>query len=155
MSYAEKTSVAWERSRSEIEQHLSRHGADGFAYAQQGDRAVIGFTIKNRTVRVELALPGPKFGITTPAGRTRTPSQASEARAQEVRRRWRSLALVIKAKLTAVADGISTVEREFLADVVLTDGRTIGEAFRPQLEASRAAGVPLLPPSSSSTEVLR
>jgi hypothetical protein len=49
------------------------------------------------------------------------------------RQRWRALVLVLKAKLEAVASGISTLEAEFLANVVMADGRTIGAAILPRL----------------------
>ena len=52
---------------------------------------------------------------------------------QEVRRRWRALLLVIKAKLEAVESGISTMDSEFLAFVVLPSGMTFGEWAAPQL----------------------
>jgi hypothetical protein len=46
---------------------------------------------------------------------------------------------VIKAKLEAVESGISTLEQEFLAQVVTESGRTIGEIIIPQIsEAVRA-----------------
>ena len=63
----------------------------------------------------------------TPTRRRRTERQAAEAYEAECRRRRQALAAVIKAKLGAVEDGISTIEAEFLAYVVLSDGRTIGE----------------------------
>lgn len=74
---------------------------------------------------------------------------ARDAYEQEIRRRWRSLLLVVKAKLTAVADGISTVEREFLADLVIPTGQTLAEWLAPQLEAAYAhGGVPALLPGT-------
>ncbi|MBT9828162.1 hypothetical protein GPL19_19805 [Enterocloster bolteae] len=36
--------------------------------------------------------------------------------------------------------GISTVEREFLYDIVLPDGRTAGEWIAPQIEMSYQTG---------------
>lgn len=137
MSYAEKTSVPAERSRNEIERMLSAHGADAFGYATQGARAIICFNIEQRSVRIELPLPKIEDFKTAPSGRERTDLQRRDHFEQEVRRRWRALALVIKAKLVAVVDGISTIEREFLADVVTADGRRVIEVLRPRLEAAR------------------
>jgi len=42
MTYANKTSVAPEKSRAEIENTLSRYGATGFAYGTEIGRAMIG-----------------------------------------------------------------------------------------------------------------
>jgi hypothetical protein len=65
--------------------------------------------------------------------------------------RWRALALVIKAKLEAVAAGITTVEQEFLAHIVLPDGHTtVGTWMAPQLAAAYDAGtMPALLPGVS------
>ncbi len=40
---------------------------------------------------------------------------------------------MIKAKLEAVASGVSTFEEEFLAHVVLPNGDTIGDWLAPQI----------------------
>lgn len=134
--YAQNTSVSSERSRTEIERILRRFAADQFAYGWAGGREVIGFRLSGRSVRITLPMPDPGDPaiLTTPSGRQRSQTGIDDEYAKEVRRRWRSLVLVIKAKLTAVADGISTIEHEFLADVVLDDGQTIGEWAGPQLE---------------------
>jgi hypothetical protein len=134
--YATGTSVPPDRSRAEIEKILRRFGADQFAYGWELEVEQIQFRVAGRSVRLTLPVPAvddPLF-TQTPSGRARSAAQAEEAWKAELRRRWRSLALVIKAKLTAVQDGISTVEREFLADVILPDGRTIAEWAGPQLE---------------------
>jgi hypothetical protein len=80
-------------------------------------------------------------------GRRRTESAAQAAYDQAVRARWRALLLIIKAKLEAIAGGISTLEREFLADVVMPDSQTVGQWLAPQLEAAYQSGrmPPLLP----------
>jgi len=67
-------------------------------------------------------------------------SAAGEKAAQERRRRWRALLLVIKAKLEAVSSGISTLEREFLADVVLPNSKTVSEWLGPQMQALHQSG---------------
>jgi len=59
---------------------------------------------------------------------------------QACKGRWRALFLAIKAKLVAVSEGISTVEEEFLAWMVLPNGRTAGEHFLPQIERAAESG---------------
>ena len=148
MSYAAGTSVPGDRTRVDIERLLHKHGADSFLYASEGHRVLIGFRLGGRAVRMELPLPPPDSPLftETPSGRARTATAAREAMEQDHRRRWRSQLLVIKAKLVAVADGISTLEREFMADLVAADGRTVGESLRPMLE--QCMGAPLaLPPA--------
>ena len=55
--------------------------------------------------------------------------------------------MIIKAKLEAADSGISTIEREFLYDIVLPDGKTVGEYMAPQIEAAYTTGEmpPMLP----------
>lgn len=141
--YATATEVSPERSRTEIERSLRRFGATGFGYAWSGTTATIAFHLGGLTVRVAVPLPSPDDDgfHRTPTGRRRTDRQAEEAYEAGVRRRWRSLAAIIKAKLVAVEDNISTIEQEFLAHIVLPSGQTIGEWAGPQL----ARGEPLPP----------
>ena len=73
-------------------------------------------------------------------GVRRTSQSQATAYDAEIRRRWRSMVLVTKAKLVAVADGISTLEKEFLANVVLGDGTTVGESSVPMLKAMALDG---------------
>lgn len=153
MTYAKGTEVPVSRSRSEIIDLLRKHGADqvvtGSDYGQS--REVVAFRIEQRQVRITLPLPSMTEFRLTPTGRRRTDIQQRDAFAQEERRRWRALAFIIKAKLTAVQDGISTVEREFLADVVLPDGQTLSEWVGPQLvRAYTSAEMPALMPGGRS-----
>jgi hypothetical protein len=132
--YASDTSVSVERSKGEIERLLQRYGADQFMNAWDRDRAVIGFRAQNRMIRFTLPLPKRVEFITTPSGRTRkNPDAIAKEWEQGCRQRWRALALVIKAKLEAVTAGIAEFESEFLAYVVLPDGKTMGEWARPQI----------------------
>jgi hypothetical protein len=70
---------------------------------------------------------------------------------QACRQRWRALLLIVKAKLEAVTAGISTVEREFLPDVVLPNGATVGEWVGPQIATVYARHeMPALLPGGST-----
>jgi hypothetical protein len=156
--YAERTSVPSDRSRSEIERTLTRYGATAFAYGWQGNTASIMFEIRtdrgSRRVRFLLPMPdrnAPEFTHTPSRNNRRSPTAAAEAYDQVVRQRWRALALVIKAKMEAVAAGITTVEEEFLAHVVLPSGATVGEWAAPQLAIAYEHNVmpPMLPAGPS------
>ena len=74
---------------------------------------------------------------------TRVPQLLSE---QACRSRWRALALAVKAKLEAVAIGITTFEDEFMAHIVMPDGLTVGEHVRPRIASAYESGqvTPLL-----------
>lgn len=147
MAYAEGTDVPSDKSRLEIERLLVKYKATGFAYATQADRAAISFDMHDRRVRLIVVLPPiTQFAI---SGRGRRTSEATEAaREQELRRRWRCLLLVIKAKLEAVASNIATFEEEFMPYVVMPDGRTVGEHVTPWIAQGYSSGKmpPLLGP---------
>lgn len=92
--------------------------------------AVVGFVLNNRQLRFVLSMPdrNAREFTHTPTRRTRrTEAQAYEAWEQACRQRWRALNLVIKAKLEAVESGISTFDNEFLAQIMLPNGQTVGE----------------------------
>jgi hypothetical protein len=139
--YAEGTSVPMERSRVEIERVLIRYGASDFAYRTNPRHAEIAFMVRGTTVRLGVDFPdpaAPKFAR-TPTGRVRR-SGINEAWEAEIRRLWRALSLVIRAKLEAVESGISTFEREFMADILMKNGHTLGEAILPRLSEAVTSG---------------
>lgn len=140
--YAAETGVSVEKSRMEIERTLARYGADAFAYFSEANRAMIAFRIDTRQIKFVLHLPEKNLREFTHHSRgIRTPDAALGAWEQACRQRWRALALVIKAKLEAVAAGITTIEDEFLAHTVLPDGSTVGQWAKPQLEEAYRLGV--------------
>ncbi len=142
-AYATQTTVTAERSRNEIERVLTKFGADQFMYGWADDDAVIQFRAHDRLIRFILNLPDKQDSRfhTTPTGRRRRdPGAAAKAWEQETRSAWRALALVIKAKLVAVDEGIVTFESEFLAHVVLPDGSTVFSWVSPQIAASYESG---------------
>lgn len=138
--YASNTNVSSELSRIEIEKTLIRYGADNFAYAMTAGKALIGFTMHERQIKFVLPLPVKEEFRLTPTGRTRTESSQYEAWEQACRQRWRALSLVIKAKLEAVECGISVFEDEFMANIVLPDGKTVGEYIKPEIEQAYING---------------
>src|SRR5262249_40691178 len=131
----------------EIEESLRRYGADQFVSGWESGRAMIGFRCQSRFVRFELKFPDAndeKFRHTA-SGRWRYPGTrsdrlASEAYDQEVRRLWRALALVIKAKREAVQSGITTFEHEFMAHIVMPDGKTVGQHVSPAIAEAYRTG---------------
>jgi hypothetical protein len=105
------------------------------------DRALIGFTMKDRQIRFTLVLPPVEAFQKTDTGRNRSKRELAErAREQAIAERWRALLLVIKAKLEAVEAGIALFEDEFLANTVLPNGSTVGQWAKPQLDAAYETG---------------
>jgi hypothetical protein len=143
--YAQQTGVTSENRRAEIERTLRRYGAGAFAYGWDRRTASVAFEMGGRRVQFRLPMPDPadrQFTHTPERGRPRSPEAAEREYEQAVRQRWAALALVIKAKLEAIEAGISTLDEEFLAHLVLPDGSTVAERTIPQLDAAYA-GQPL------------
>ncbi|MCH5207559.1 MAG: hypothetical protein J1F04_01635 [Oscillospiraceae bacterium] len=152
--YAKNTSVSSENSRLEIERILIRYGADNFAYATAAGQALIGFTMNERQVKFVLPLPRKEEYSLTPTGKKRTENSQYEAWEQACRQRWRALKLVIQAKLEAVECGISVFEDEFMSNIVLPGGMTVGDFMKPQISEAYKLGKPpsILPMLSSGKE---
>ena len=149
MTYASGTRVDESRTRGEIEQMLQKAGASAFGsfndYANR--KAQIGFSWKNLNIKLEVLLPAQddKRFLRDGRGSLRSPAKQAEEYQAECRRRWRCLAMVLKAKLVAVGEGVTTLEREFLPYMVMANGRTFGEEMAPQIEAAKGGAVLALP----------
>lgn len=140
--YAQNTAVSSEKSRAEIERTLQKYGAEGFMYGWQEKKAIVAFQMMNRRVRFVLEMPDrySKEFTTTDTGRKRTETASRQAFEQAVKQRWRALALVIKAKLEAVESGISEFESEFLSNIILPSGDSVGDFMIPQIESAYSSG---------------
>lgn len=144
MAFAQKTRVAPEKTRADIERLVTSAGATRFVSGWEEQSASVLFELHGRKVRFVLSLP--PSDLSTTRRRRQTAAQAKAAQTQEVRRRWRALLLVIKAKLEAVASGITTFEEEFLAHIVMPSGETIGDWTIPRLSRLSAnSTLPRLP----------
>ena len=142
-TYASQTSVPSDKSRAEIERTLARYGASSFMYGWDQTRAVIAFEMNGRRLKFILPMPerdSREFTHTPAKNQRRSAAAAEAAYDQAVRQRWRALALVIKAKLEAVEAGIAEFEEEFLAHIVLPNGRTVGDFMVPQIAAVYETG---------------
>lgn len=157
--FAEGTSVAVAKTKVELDTLLAKHGATQRAFAEDDERslAIVLFRLANRNVRLEVRLPpllvfSRETAKRFPSGswswsEQRRAAWAVTRRDQGCRESWRRVLLVTKAKLELVADGTSSVEREFLADVLLPDGRTVHQALAEGIERAYRDGSmpPLLP----------
>jgi hypothetical protein len=132
VTFAKESDVPVERSRQQIERVLERYGASHFAYGTSPGEAVVMFEASSRRVRFNLPLK---------PGKSLTDKQHQ----QFLRTRWRCLLLAITAKLESVESGISTFEEEFMAHIVLPNGKTVGQHALPYIaEAYQAKKMPPL-----------
>lgn len=141
-TYANQTTVSPDKSLADIRGTVERYKASEFMFGMNQDRAIIGFCMQSRRVKFVLTIPKITDNEITHDARGFWRQERSRKNTLEqlIRQRWRALFLVIKAKLEAVESGITTFEQEFLAHLVLPDGRTYGEFAVPQLEAAYKQG---------------
>jgi len=121
-TFASQTSVSAGQSRTDIEKLLGKHKATHIGYASTPGSATLGFQINGRMVRFVVPMPD------------------KDREAQKHRSRWRALMLCVKAKLESVAAGIETFDEAFLANVVMPDGKTLGEHALPHIVAAYQGG---------------
>ena len=139
--YAKRTTVPISKSKTEIEALLKAHGADGFTYSTEGDYlAMVKFRMAGLYVRIVLTMPSIEEYARTPGNIRRPAGARQKAWDQACRQRWRALLLIIRAKLEAVQSGIATLESEFLANIILPEGRTVGEWVTPHIQQAYANG---------------
>lgn len=148
--YAAQTDVTADRSRAEIEKTLTRYGANSFMYGWVEGHAAIGFQLNGRAIKFVLPMPNPndrEFTHTPEKNQERKPEIRAKVYDQAVRQKWRALALAIKAKLEAVESGITEFDQEFLAHIIMPDGKTISETILPGVQAAleNRTPTPLLP----------
>jgi len=141
--YAEGTKTPEWKSGLEITQMLKKHGCTQVATFDDDRGNTFMFALHGLTYRITLVMPDTdkqefKAEQGGPWGKRGT---FLEAKYQaEVQRLWRSLVLVIKAKLVGVADGIETFEQSFLPYMVTGNGQTVGESIIPQMQEGAALG---------------
>ncbi len=128
-TYAQDTNVPAYKSQAEVRQMLAKMGADQFALMEMDGRVVMRFRVRQTTYQIERpALPD-------------IPKKSVE---QRERAAWRALVLLVKAKMVAIDQGITTVEREFFADVVLRDGSKLIEHQESLIDWAYEDGPPRL-----------
>jgi len=142
--FAQQTSVSVSQSKFDIEKALRRYGASRFASGWDDKTATLAFEIHDRMVRFIVKMPTLDQFALTDTGRERSASVAMAAWEQATRSTWRSLLLCIQAKLEAVAAEIATFDDEFLAYMVMGDGRTVSEHVAPSLHTSIASNRQLM-----------
>jgi hypothetical protein len=130
--FASHTKVPVEQTRAEIDRLLTRNGATQtlIGYDSEKDLAAVAFTIDGARFRLQV----PMRVMAAQNKRKVGKPLAGFAREQFYRSRWRAVLLLLKAKLEIVAIGVSTVEREFMADLLLPNGQTVEHVIPVLLE---------------------
>jgi hypothetical protein len=154
--FAQGTRIDSSKTEIEVRKLLKRFGASKYAFYEDDERVGFTFEYEDRRVRIMVEMPDPdsdEFTYTPSGIQKRSESAKLQAWQGECNRQWRSLALVLKAKLVAVTDGIRTFEQEFLYDIVLPNNQTVGEYIAPQVQQSYLTGkLPPMLPGIGETE---
>lgn len=129
---------------------LAKHGAQKQAVFKTESVAAVAFEIGGIRVRFEMGVPTakefwPASDATPPKGwrgwaTSHRMAWCAKQASQVERQRWRALLLVTKAKFEIIAEGLSTVEREFLADIVLPSGNRVETWLQPQILKALSSG---------------
>lgn len=118
--YAEKTKVPVNQTVQDIRKIVIKYEGHNFQFGIDDEKVIIGFAKDKRHVRLIISLV--------------------DLNDQEQRSALRSLLLVTKAKLEAVASGISIFEDEFMANIVMPDGSLLGSLIRDRIANAYASG---------------
>jgi hypothetical protein len=127
--YANKTRVPVGQSKTEIERILQRYGATQFMYGTDGNQVVICFRYDGRNIKYTMEYPDAHVNDMT-----------QKQYEQAIRQMWRALVLIIKAKLEAIESGVTTFDQEFLASIMMPDGKTVGEHTLPAVDQAYLTG---------------
>jgi len=140
--YAKTTSVSTDRTIAEIKALVMKYGATQFGLLEQPDKFAVAFEYGNLQVRFEIELPdrNDRRFTHTATRQARHPDTARTHWEQACRSLYRSLLLVIKAKLEGVAAGVTSFEKEFYAFIVLPSGQTVYEATGEQVDHAIMTG---------------
>jgi hypothetical protein len=124
--YAEGTSVPIERTMAEILSVLKAHGCSSYAFAVERGVHQIMFAHGGYSYKMSV-IPPDEGNFELPATRQRRTSDGiKKAYEDEYRRRARVLLISVKAKMEMCSIG-SSIEKEFLGDLMLPTGRTMAQ----------------------------
>lgn len=142
--FAAGTKVPEIVTHQQIRSLLRRYGCSETGSYDTPDAEVLLFARDRVTYRFTLPIPDEEtakqsiYDRTGPKERRHYPGP--EAQQRERARRLRALLAVVKAKLIAVDEGISTLEQEFLAEIVTDNGQTYGERVVPEIRQAAMDG---------------
>lgn len=149
--YASQTDVSIERSEAELKQTLKRYGCYDISSGEFRGQSFLVAHYAKRMIQINLVMPDRKEFELRANGARQSPKQATLGYEKELRRQWRVMILLLKAKFEAVMARPEIFEWEFLAYLVdPSTNKTIGEQIVPQIgpayDGDRSNGMLRLPP---------
>jgi hypothetical protein len=131
--YAAGTRVSVEKTTGEIRRLLLNAGATHYAFGEEPTRGMVQFALHGLHYRFEVRRPSWDDLISRYERVSRVDKSA--AIEGEWQRRWRARLLWLKAQIEFAEVEPTEFARAMLAQLVLPDGRTMGEWSVPQIEA--------------------
>lgn len=149
--YARNTKVPVFRSGDEVRALLVKYGATRFVQGEdlEAGEVRLAFEMEGRQIRMTVPMPKPEDF----SERGNWSNQYGEGQKKEsaysraCAQRWRAIVLLVRAQLEAIECGAVTFDHAFLRDIVMPNGRTVGETIEPELSRALATGeLPALMP---------
>lgn len=128
-----------EQSMKEMANLLERNGAAAVFWIDTDVRIGVEFTLEMRRLRLTCGLPSRYDTGLDKNARRMGDAQSELVHQRIIRRRWRVMVLVLKAKLISVSNGIEVVEQAFMGQLVLANNRTMSQVVLPQIESGALA----------------
>lgn len=113
--------------KEQIELTLLQNGCKEFFYGWRDEQAQVQFVINGKRYRISLKMPSKKSYERTPTGKLRSNDTAIKEWQSAQRDIWTSLLNIIRTNFDFVRMGASTIEKQFLAFIVLPDGQLAGD----------------------------
>ena len=127
--YASRTQVPVIQSQGEIKDLLRSLGVDRIGMADSPTGAFVFF--ETNTAAYTIRLPVHEGRMTV------------AQRKQRERSDWRSVALLVKARVVAIRQGITTLEQEFMAETTMPDGSRLIDHYDDVRRGIEERGGPL------------
>ncbi len=143
----EDTRVPVEQSKGAIRLLFKKYDVQGFRFTEDWRQHTVGIEF----MRIELGPPEGKAGkraeipigirmvIPVAEGRYSREDYSQAAWERRERQVWRALYFHLKSQLEAIAFGLRTLTDAFMAEIIMQDGRTMGDHVKSALLSGRLA----------------
>ena len=115
--YAKNTTVPVARSKQKIEELLVSYGIEESFWGRSPRGDGVGWKYKGKVYKKNVPMPSKD-------------NKTEKQYEQEMRQRWRILYMTLKMKFEEIEAGVESFEDQFLAQMCLPDGSTVGDFMR-------------------------